>query len=96
MSDLAFTVVGVGALLAALLPRLLEGRRPVSLPIVFLLLGAVLGLAPGLPRLDPLRESGFVEHLTEVTVIIALMGRASVWTVRLAGAAGLRPGGCWV
>jgi sodium/hydrogen antiporter len=74
MSDLVFTVVGVGALLAALLPRLLEGRRPVSLPIVFLLLGAVLGLAPGLPRLDPLRESGFVEHLSEVTVIISLMG----------------------
>jgi NhaP-type Na+/H+ or K+/H+ antiporter len=74
MSDLVFAVVGVGALLAAVLPRLLEGRRPVSLPIVFLVLGAVLGLAPGLPRLDPLRESGFVEHLTEVTVIIALMG----------------------
>ena len=74
MSDLVVTVVGVGALLAALLPRLLEGRRPVSLPIVFLLLGAVLGLAPGLPRLDPLGESSFVEHLTEVTVIIALMG----------------------
>jgi NhaP-type Na+/H+ or K+/H+ antiporter len=74
MSDLVFTIVGLGALLAALLPRLLEGRRPVSLPIVFLLLGAVLGLAPGLPRLDPLREAGFVEHLTEITVIIALMG----------------------
>jgi sodium/hydrogen antiporter len=74
MSDLVFTVVGVGALLAALLPRLLQGRRPLSLPIVFLLLGAVLGLAPGLPRLDPLADSGFVEHLTEVTVIIALMG----------------------
>jgi NhaP-type Na+/H+ or K+/H+ antiporter len=74
MSDLVFAVIGVGALLAAYLPRLLEGRRPISLPIVFLLLGAVLGLAPGLPRLDPLRESGFVEHLTEITVIIALMG----------------------
>ena len=74
MPDLVFAVVGIGALLAALLPRLLEGHRPVSLPMVFLLLGAVLGLAPGLPRLDPLAESAFVEHLTEVTVIIALMG----------------------
>jgi hypothetical protein len=36
-------------MLAALLPPVLEGRRPVSLPIIFLLLGAVLGLAPGLP-----------------------------------------------
>ena len=74
MADLIFAVVGIGALLAAVLPRLLEGRRPISLPIVFLLLGAAIGLFPGLPRLDPLDESAFVEHLTEVTVIVALMG----------------------
>jgi len=72
-SDLFFAVIGIGALLAALLPRLLA-TRPISVPIVFVALGALLGLAPGLPRLDPLQESGFIEHLTEVTVIIALMG----------------------
>ena len=73
-ADLVFAVVGIGALLAAVLPRLLEGRRPISLPIVFLLLGVGIGLAPGLPRVDALDESAFVEHLTEVTVIVALMG----------------------
>lgn len=72
-SDLFFAVIGIGALLSALLPRLLD-KRPISLPIVFVVLGALIGLAPGLPRLDPLRESGIIEHLTEVTVIIALMG----------------------
>ena len=74
LSDVVFAVVGVGALLAALLPRLVSGRRPVSLPLVFLLFGVALGLLPGLPTLDPLQESGFVEHLTEITVIVALMG----------------------
>ena len=74
LSDVVFAVVGVGALLAALLPRLVSGRRPVSLPLVFLLFGVALGLLPGLPTLDPIQDSGFVEHLTEITVIVALMG----------------------
>ncbi len=74
LPDLAFLVVGVGALLAAYLPRLVAGR-PLSLPIVFLALGVVGGLLPGLPvEADPVAHPTFVEHLTEVTVIIALMG----------------------
>jgi len=32
LADLAFAVAGVGALLAGLLPRLLEGR-PLSMPV---------------------------------------------------------------
>ncbi|MCW2608111.1 MAG: putative sodium/proton antiporter [Frankiales bacterium] len=74
LSDVVFAVVGLGALLAALLPRVVAGRRPVSLPLVFLLLGVGLGLVPGLPTLDPIQDASFVEHLTEVTVIVALMG----------------------
>jgi len=74
MPDLAFAVVGVGALLAALLPRLVSGHRPLSLPIVFLLLGVALGFAPGLPDIHPSAHPTITEHLTEVTVIIALMG----------------------
>ena len=74
LSDLAFLVVGLGALLAAVVPRLVAGR-PMSLPIVFLGLGALLGAVPGLPfRAVPAEHSTFVEHLTEVTVIVALMG----------------------
>jgi F0F1-type ATP synthase assembly protein I len=48
LPDLLFAVVGVGALLASLLPRVLEGR-PFSLPIVFVALGLLLGALPFLP-----------------------------------------------
>ena len=48
LPDLLFAVVGVGALLASLLPRVLEGR-PFSLPIVFAALGLLLGALPFLP-----------------------------------------------
>jgi NhaP-type Na+/H+ or K+/H+ antiporter len=72
--DLAFALVGIGALLAGLLPRLLE-RRPLSMPIIFLGLGMVIFALPtGLPDPDPLRYGDLAEHLTEVGVIVALMG----------------------
>jgi hypothetical protein len=72
--DLMFAVVGVGALLASLLPRVLEGR-PFSLPIVFLALGLLLGSLPFLPvDASPAGHTSFLEHFTEVVVIIAIMG----------------------
>ncbi len=72
--DLTFALVGIGALAAGLLPRLLAGR-PLSLPIVFLGLGmAVFALVPDLPDPDPLAHPEIAEHLTEVVVVIALMG----------------------
>jgi len=72
--DLAYALVGVGALLAGLLPRLLA-NRPLSMPIVFLGLGAVLFALPiGLPDPDPLANPDVAERLTELTVIVALMG----------------------
>ena len=53
LPDVAFLVVGLAALLAGVLPRLVAGR-PVSLPIVFLLLGIGLGLVPGMSySVDP-------------------------------------------
>ncbi|WP_127506246.1 cation:proton antiporter [Actinoplanes solisilvae] len=73
-SDVIFAVVGVGALLAGILPRLLE-RRPLSMPIIFVGLGLlVFGLPIGLPDADPLAHPKVTEHLTEVGVIVALMG----------------------
>lgn len=73
-ADLAYTIAGVAALLAGLLPRLLEGR-PLSLPIAFLGLGMlVYALPTPLPVPDPVRHPGIAEHLTEVGVIVALMG----------------------
>ncbi|MEV4707421.1 cation:proton antiporter [Actinoplanes sp. NPDC049316] len=74
MSDLLFALLGVGALLAGILPRVLE-RRPLSMPIVFLALGMVLFAVPlGLPDADPLAHPKLTEHLTEICVIVALMG----------------------
>ncbi len=74
LTDVVFLVVGAGALLAALLPRLLTGR-PLSLPMIFLGSGALLGLLPGLPfEAIPARHPVVVEHLAEMTVLVALMG----------------------
>jgi NhaP-type Na+/H+ or K+/H+ antiporter len=73
-SDLAFLVVGAVALLAAVVPRLVAGRA-LSLPLVFTAIGIGLGSLPGLPfEADPLQHRELVEHLTEITVIVALMG----------------------
>ncbi|BCL16807.1 cation:proton antiporter [Micromonospora sagamiensis] len=72
--DVAFAVLGIGALLAGILPRMLE-RRPLSMPIAFLGLGMVIFLLPtGLPIPDPLVHPDVATHLTEVGVIVALMG----------------------
>lgn len=68
-----FAIAGASALLAAMLPRLLHDR-PFSLPMAFLGLGVLLGLLPGLPEVDPTEHEVLTEHLTEVVVIISLMG----------------------
>ena len=74
LPDATFLVVGVAALLAGVLPRLVADR-PFSLPIVFLAMGAAIGALPFLSfTAEPDQHLGFLEHLTEVTVIVALMG----------------------
>ena len=74
LSDLLFALIGVGALLAGILPRVLE-RRPLSMPIAFLALGMIVFAVPfGLPDVDPLAHPKLTEHLTEIGVIVALMG----------------------
>ena len=74
LADAAYAILGVGALLAGVLPRALE-RRPLSLPIAFLLLGMVVFALPvGLPAPDPIAYPTIATHLTEIGVIVALMG----------------------
>lgn len=73
--DQLYLVGGLALLSAVMLPILLH-RVTLSAPIVLVLIGFAIGSAP-LPEgfhLDPLRHRSVIEHLTELTVIIALMG----------------------
>ena len=74
-ADVVYLILGGSLLLAVVLPAALR-RAAVSAPMVLLLLGALIGLLP-LPRglsADPMDHLGFVQHLTEFTVLVALMG----------------------
>ncbi|MEV0253964.1 cation:proton antiporter [Streptomyces sp. NPDC050732] len=74
LADGVFVWLGAGALLAAVLPRVVAGR-PLSLPVVFLVGGIAVYLLPlPLPAVDPVQHRLLTEHVTEVCVIIALMG----------------------
>ncbi|MEV6787090.1 sodium:proton antiporter, partial [Streptomyces sp. NPDC051098] len=74
ISDAVYAAMGVGALAAAVLPRLVF-RRPLSMPMVFLAAGTAVALLPlPLPVVDPMGQRLWVEHATEVCVIISLMG----------------------
>ncbi|MEV5319237.1 cation:proton antiporter [Streptomyces sp. NPDC052687] len=74
IADAVFAFLGVGALLAAVLPRVVAGR-PLSMPLVFLAGGIVVYLLPlPLPAIDPVENRLLAEHITEICVIVALMG----------------------
>ncbi|GAA2719054.1 cation:proton antiporter [Cellulomonas aerilata] len=69
-----FAAVGLATLAAALLPRVL-GRAPVSMPMVFLAAGMlVFTVLPGLPDPSPLEHEAVTLHLTEICVLVSLMG----------------------
>lgn len=67
----AFALAGLALLCAAILPRLLS-RLPLSPAIIFVAVGVVAAQVPGMPT--PALDADVVEHLTEVCVIVALMG----------------------
>ncbi|RWZ51545.1 sodium:proton antiporter [Labedella phragmitis] len=73
-SGVVFAAIGLATLAAALLPRVL-GRLPVSMPMVFLGAG-ILGFAlmPNLPDPSPMEHPEVALHLTEICVIVSLMG----------------------
>lgn len=72
--SLAYALAGLAALGGALLPRLI-GHLPASPPMAFLLLGFVVFSLPlGLGPVDPLEHGAATEYLTEIGVIVALMG----------------------
>ena len=73
-SGVLYAVAGLATLAAALLPKLL-GRVPVSMPMVFLGAGMLaFVLFPALPDPDPVAGSDIALHLTEVCVLVSLMG----------------------
>jgi NhaP-type Na+/H+ or K+/H+ antiporter len=74
-ADLVYVVAGGSLLLAVVLPELLD-RWAVSAPMVLLAVGMLVGLTPlpeGMP-LDPQDNRVVIEHVTELAVIVALMG----------------------
>ena len=71
---LTLAFVGAAILGASVLPVLLAGR-PMSFPIIYVGLGmAVFALPLRLPTVDPLAEGDVVERMTELAVIVSLMG----------------------
>lgn len=72
--EIALVIVGIALLGTAVLPRVLE-HRPLSFPIVYVSVGLVLfSTVPGAPVIDPIANSPIVERLTELVVIVSLMG----------------------
>lgn len=72
--EVVFALLGVAFIGAAWLPRLLKGR-PLSFPILYVLLGFVLFKLPlGLHDPLPLHNRQLTEHFTELLLIVALMG----------------------
>lgn len=73
--EVVYVLLGASLLLAAVLPQLLH-RWALSAPIVLVATGMVVGLLPlsDGATLDPVAARPVIEHLTEVTVLVALMG----------------------
>jgi NhaP-type Na+/H+ or K+/H+ antiporter len=74
-ADLVYLVAGVSLLLAIVLPDLLH-RWAISAPMVLVGVGMAIGLTPlpdDLP-LDPQVNRAAIEHVTELVVLVALMG----------------------
>lgn len=71
---LTLVIVGLVTLGAAVLPMALAGRI-LSVPMVFVLLGAGLFMLPlDLPTMDPIQYGSVTLHVAEFVVIVSLMG----------------------
>jgi len=75
MTSALYLVAGLAILLAALLPSVVS-RFAVSPPMVLLGAGVGIGLLPlgDAPVLDAITDRALVEQITQLTVLIALMG----------------------
>lgn len=72
--NIVLLILGLAFLAASVLPRLLKST-PVSLPMIYVSVGLLLPvLLPDSPRIDPLLNGNLAERLSELAVIISLMG----------------------
>jgi sodium/hydrogen antiporter len=72
--EVVYLVIGVGLLLATVLPYVVRGRA-LSVPMVVLSFGIVAGvLIPGEDPISPVLDARATAHLAEVCVIVSLMG----------------------
>jgi NhaP-type Na+/H+ or K+/H+ antiporter len=70
----SLVIVGIAIFAAVLLPRLLM-EQPLSLPIIYVIAGFVLFSLPhGVASPDPIGSPAIAEHLTELVVIVSLIG----------------------
>lgn len=71
---LTILLVGLALLGAAWVPHLVK-RNPLTLPILYVALGALVYTLPlPLPSADPVRYPEITERLTELAVLVALVG----------------------
>src|SRR5690606_23919785 len=71
---LSITIIGLAALTAAWIPSLLS-KINISYSLFYLAIGFIIYLLPlDLPFPDPIWEEGLALHLTELIIIISLMG----------------------
>ncbi len=70
---IGISILGMAMLATAILPQWFK-PLPVSMPILLVGAGAALPwLWPGSPRVDPMENGTFTEHLAELAVIISLL-----------------------
>jgi len=74
-SATVYLIAGLALLVAVVLPTALT-RYALSAPMVLVGLGMLIGLLPLFhgASLDPVANRGLVEHVSEITVLVALMG----------------------
>jgi NhaP-type Na+/H+ or K+/H+ antiporter len=74
-ADAVFLIGGLALLIAVVLPSALE-RAWLSAPVILIALGGAIGLMP-LPEnfvVDPVDQRTTIVHVTELTVLLSLMG----------------------
>lgn len=74
-TDVAYLIAGLSLIVALIVPSLVR-QSAISSPIVLLGVGLLLGFSPLTNRLslDPESNRALIEHVTEFTVLLALMG----------------------